>query len=76
MESVNKDDSSSLYYIIEKLAQSITVKMFSCSTLVSSDSICIIKGLISCGTTPSGTILELKKEKIEIVLVHSGYCRY
>ena len=71
MESLNKDDPSSLYYIIEKLSQSINVYLLK---LASCDLIYIIMGWMSCRTAPSKP--ELKKENIEMVLVHYGYCRY
>ena len=53
MESLNKDDPSSLYYIIEKLSQSINVYLLKLATC---DLICIIKGWMSCRTAPSGAI--------------------
>ena len=53
LESLNKDDPSSLYYIIEKLSQSINVYLLK---LASCDLICIIMGWMSCRTAPSGAI--------------------
>ena len=60
MESLKKDDPSSLYYIIEKLSQSINVYLLK---LASCDLICIRKAWVSCRTAPSGAIRELKKER-------------